>query len=195
MHPVSTPLVSPADTAAFARQVGEILAGLVAVIARRFLRDPQVHRLIVPLWQWLTHVARRVERAAVARPRRVRAARGSVARSAPRAPGAGLPRGRGWLVRQLGYEAAGYGSQLAHLLGQPEAQAILAQLSGVARILRPVCRVLGLQDVAGVTAVAVPPAPAAAEGAAPAIPGVGAVADAAVLAQAPPMGRRFSTPG
>ena len=192
MHPVATALVSPADTAAFARQVGLILADLVAVIARRFLRDPRLLPLIVPLWRWLTHIARRLERVAVRRPLAVRvpAVRATRAARAERPAMAQLPRGRGWLVQQLGYEAAGYGSQLAHLLGQPEAQAILAQLPGVARILRPVCRVLGLADVAGVTDVAPPPRRAREAREARA-----AAADAGPPDGVRPLGQRFSTRG
>lgn len=193
MHPVATALVSSADTAAFARQVGLILADLVAVIARRFLRDPRLLPLIVPLWRWLTHIACRLERVAVRRRpvvARVPAVSATRAARAELPAMAKLPRGRGWLVRQLGYEAVGYGSQLAHLLGQPEAQAILAQLPGMARILRPVCRLLGLADVAGVTDVAPPPRRAREAWAAAA-----AAADAGPPDGVRPLGQRFSTRG
>ena len=50
-----------------------------------------------------------------------------------------------WLVRKAGYQAAGYGCQLEHILGQPEMVALLKASPQAARILRPVCRMLGIQ--------------------------------------------------
>ena len=47
-------------------------------------------------------------------------------------------------MRVLGYEAAGYGSQLQHALDAPEMQALLAAMPHAARVLRPVCRMLGV---------------------------------------------------
>ena len=55
-----------------------------------------------------------------------------------------LPGGHGWLVRVLGWEAAGYMSQLDALLAEPAMQMLLAERANAARILRPVCRILGL---------------------------------------------------
>jgi len=50
-----------------------------------------------------------------------------------------------WLVRKAGYQAAGYGCQLEHILGQPEMVALLKATPQAARILRPVCRMLGIE--------------------------------------------------
>ncbi|MDR3470813.1 MAG: hypothetical protein P4M09_03850, partial [Devosia sp.] len=47
----------------FAHRLAGILAGLAALIARRFLRDPFHAPLIVPLWTHLTRAASRLERA------------------------------------------------------------------------------------------------------------------------------------
>ena len=129
------------------RRLAWILAGLASVVARRFLREPRFAGLILPLWGWLGRSARRFERA-VGRPARVRAvqARREVPVAAPVAR-ARLPGGRGWLVRALGYEAAGYGSQLQALLAEPEMQAIVASVPAVGRILRPLCRILGVVPV------------------------------------------------
>ena len=65
-----------------------------------------------------------------------------------------LPSGRGWLVRALGYEAAGYGSQLAALLAEPELQALLLAAPAAGRILRPLCRMLGVEPVGALAPVA-----------------------------------------
>ena len=55
-----------------------------------------------------------------------------------------LPRVHLWLVRLLGYHAAGYGSQLQTVLHDPASIAILAQLPAAGRTLRPFCRLLGV---------------------------------------------------
>ena len=75
---VAPPLPSaPADALARARQVGVILAAVAALIARRFLREPKLLVLIVPLWGWLGRTARRFERAVTqVRPVRTASPRG-----------------------------------------------------------------------------------------------------------------------
>ena len=131
-----------------ARSLGLIVAGLAEVVARRFLRDPAFMGLIVPLWHWLHRSARRFGRIVVRHdaPRRHRTA---YARTAP-PTGVRLPRRKAWLVQALGYEAAGYGSQLEHLLSTPEMQAVLAAAPAARRILHPLCRMLGVAPPAKV---------------------------------------------
>ena len=51
----------------------------------------------------------------------------------------------GWLVRAASYQAAGYGCQLRHILGQPEMVELLQASPQAARILRPVCRMLAIE--------------------------------------------------
>ncbi|MBV8094423.1 MAG: hypothetical protein JO110_14600, partial [Acetobacteraceae bacterium] len=55
-----------------------------------------------------------------------------------------LPGGFGWLLR-LVPGAAAYGSQVQHLLADPEMAALLAGAPQAARILRPLCRMLGIR--------------------------------------------------
>ena len=141
----------PEDAAALAARLGLIVGGLAALVARRFLKEPQFFALIVPLWGWLGRVGRRFA-VAIARPAVVR--RRSAAASRVNAPVAAvaarpavvrLPSGHGWLVRALGWEAAGYGSQLQALLAEPEMQALLDAVPAVGRALRPLGRMLGVQ--------------------------------------------------
>jgi len=141
-----------------ARRLGLILAALAGLVAARFLRRPELAGLIVPLWRRLTHVARRFERAAVAVPGTVRV---RAARVGGRKPGVRLPGAQGWLVRALGYEAVGYGSQLAHLLDDAEMRALIAAVPGVGRVLRPVCWMLGLPEVRAAAEAAPAGVPAA----------------------------------
>ncbi len=156
MSLVTSPPVQPELAADLARRLGVILAALAAVVARRFLRVPGRMGLIVPLWRWLTHAARRFERAALrpARPARPAGARRKV--EAPDLARPRLPGSRGWMVRELGWEAAGYASQLGHLLAEPEMQALMLASPAVARMLRPLCRVLGVDPMPAALQVAKP---------------------------------------
>ncbi len=127
----------------FARRLGVILAGLAALVARRFLRDPFRAALVVPLWTHLTHAARRLNRAfarlAAARAPRPRRPRASGPRRAPT-----FPTRRGWLVAALGSEAASYATQIESLLAEPTAAAALARSLAARRTLAPIRRMLGL---------------------------------------------------
>ena len=149
-----TPRESLKDRApALAQRLAGILLAVAGLVARRFLQKPRLVGLIGPMWRWLTHVASRFERS-VTGPARARTARSAPATQA-RVRAARLPTRRGWLVRELGWEAAGYGSQLAHLLAEPDMQALIAAMPGVGRVLRPLCRMLGMK-LADVTML-VPP--------------------------------------
>ena len=55
-----------------------------------------------------------------------------------------LPRAQAWLVRMIGYHAAGYGAQLQTLLHDPATLAVLAAAPSAGRTLRPFCRLLGV---------------------------------------------------
>ena len=143
----------PPDYAALAQRLGLILGALAALIARAFLRRPKLAGLIVPLWQVLTHIAPRFARALTQAPRAARAPRHSPTPAA-RKPAMRLPSGRGWLVRELGYEGVAYMSQLQHLLDDPEMRAALTAMPAAQRVLRSVCRMLGVPNLPA-------PAPAA----------------------------------
>ncbi len=163
----STATASSPDYAALAPRVGEILAALAALIARAFLRRPQLAGLIVPLWQYLTHIAPRLARA-LTHPPRPRPATPRPRQPATKAAKPRLPNGRGWLVRELGYEGAAYMSQLQHLLSEPAMRAALDAVPAAQRVLRGVCRMLGVTNLpprqpAPVAAPAVGGAPPVAE--------------------------------
>jgi hypothetical protein len=76
---------------------------------------------------------------------RVRTAPGedvvAVRRGAGRWPG-----GFGWLIRMAGWQSAAYGSQLRAVLETPEMVALLAASPQAGRLLRPVCRMLGVES-------------------------------------------------
>jgi hypothetical protein len=145
MHTSTEPFNVSSTAPEMARRFAMIMAGLGALIARRFLKMPHLSGFTVLLWTRLNRAVRRLERVlarppAKARAPRARAERGDCVRT--RQPG--LPSGRGWIVRELGWEAAAYIGHLEVLLAEPETQALLARFPGAGRILRPFCRMLGV---------------------------------------------------
>ena len=55
------------------------------------------------------------------------------------------PRDFGWMLRLGGWKAAGYGSQLRAVLETPEMVALLTASPEAGRVLRPICRMLGIE--------------------------------------------------
>jgi len=137
-HPLTEPDAAPE----MALRFGAIMAGLAALIARRFLRMPHLMRFTVLLYGRLNRLAARLLRA-MTRPAQVRAPRRDRAETV-RSNAISLPRGHGWLVRELGWEAAAYMSQLEALLREPAMLGALADAPRAARVLRPICRMLGV---------------------------------------------------
>jgi hypothetical protein len=136
-----TPTLSRAPD--FAQRLGGILASLVALIARRFLRDPFHADLIVPLCRHLIRAARRLERAFVCLAAGLSRPRAATPHSGGAHVKPVFPSRRGWLVAALGSEAAVYASQLEFLLAQPEAADALAGSLTARRILAPIRHMLG----------------------------------------------------
>ena len=111
------------------------------------LAGPLVVLIVGRLRRLLARVARcaaLVEAGEAARVRPRRASDGAVRR---RAAGFRLPRGYAWLVRLVGFEAAGSGSQLQHLLTDPEMAALLEAAPRVRGMLRPLARMLAVESV------------------------------------------------
>ncbi len=140
-----------ADAPELALRLVGILLAVAALVAARFLKDPRLVMMILPLWRKLRRAATRIERGfwPITRRRTSRAGRPGGA-----APSVRLPSGRNWLVRELGYEAAGLGAQLEHALASPAAQALLAATPALGKMLRPFARMLAVPDA--VTEVAAP---------------------------------------
>jgi len=156
VQPASIPSPVQAFAPDFSRRFSAIMAALVALIARRFLRDPRLALFIVPLCARLNRTARRVQRLMA------RLAAGNLPK--PHAPGrvggphpstGVLPTGRGWLIRDIGHEGAGYASQLEALLAEPATAALLALVPAMRRLLNSIKRILAV----GVFAFRSRPAP------------------------------------
>ena len=141
----------------FIQRLTTILAALAALVAARLLHHPTLARQIIPLWTYITHLPRRIERTLThpPRPRPARPPRedpepSDPADSEPEPPSDQpaprprwhLPTSKIWLIRVLGWEAACYASQLRCLLAEPGAQAILAACPTAQRRLLPLARIL-----------------------------------------------------
>ena len=70
-----------------------------------------------------------------------------------------LPGQYGWLVKKLAWHVTGFGSQLQHLLADPEMQALLEVSPRAVRTLKPLCRMLMIP--LPLPPVPTPPAPPA----------------------------------
>ncbi len=148
--------VSPPDPRGPAERFGVIIDWLCGAVALRAARDRAVAALLVLVWGRLRRMAVRLATLAA------RASAGAlpghparVPHLMPRGsrPRQRLPEGFAWLVR-LVPEAASYGSQLRHLLSDPEMAALLEAAPQAGRILRPLCRMLGVRPTP-----ALPPPP------------------------------------
>jgi hypothetical protein len=145
MNALSEPFGLPNTAPELARRFAVIMAGLGALVARRFLKMPHLSGFTLLLWGRINRAVRRFHRALTrpaggVRAARARADRNDVARVRPLA----LPRGNGWIVRELGWEAAAYMGQLEALLAEVKSRATLAQAPNAMRVLRPICRMLGV---------------------------------------------------
>ncbi len=134
----------------FARRFELIIGALAVLVAARFRTLGVPHTVL--LWGRLKRAIDRINHlmarlaAGRLRPSRPRSRPPApplpLPPAVPRPPG--LPRTELWLVRELGYMAAGYGSQLEALLNDSETAALLAAAPSAGRILRPLCRMLGV---------------------------------------------------
>lgn len=161
-RPVASLAAIPGVTA----RLAAILGALAALVARAFLNNPRHVACIVPLYTYIRRTACRFDRvmarlAAGHRPSgATTASRPAHRRATPRPPRL-YPTNRFWLVTALRHEAAGYGSQLNHLLNEPETAALIAAAPQAARLLRPLCRMLGIAPAALQAPPRRPPAAAA----------------------------------
>jgi hypothetical protein len=123
-----------------------ILTGLQAAIAVVSARERHLTVLLVAVWGRIGRMRVRLER--LIRLWRAgmlptpRARRAGVARGGVRAPSL-VPTAPAWLVAAV-REAAGCGAQLEQMLTQDECVEFLAAVPQAGRILRPLCRMLGV---------------------------------------------------
>ena len=139
------PSLSPNET--ITANLRLILRGVLAVLGMWRLENPQkilLYRRLIVTFQGIERLLvrfragklRRVERQVTGQKR----VDGGLAGRGP-----ALPRRFGWLVQAGGHQAAGYGSQLKAVLSTPEMVELLAVSPQAVRIMRPLCRALGME--------------------------------------------------
>ena len=154
----------PQATRTPAETFAGILADLCRAIAAAAVKNPLAAPLLLLLWPRLNRLARRfaglAARVASGTAARRRSAAPRPAAQRSRQPYRRLPRRFAWLP-PLVPGAAAYGSQLQHLLTTPEMADILAAAPQAGRLLRPLCRMLGVRPPPALApALAPPPRPA-----------------------------------
>ncbi|HQT62562.1 MULTISPECIES: hypothetical protein [unclassified Acidiphilium] len=139
-----------------------IIDGLRRAVAARAVKDAffvfdqtmkpaSPHRpLVVRLWTWLGRLSRRFAALAAGAPKkrapkkRAQAPQLSPSRAAISSTANPLPRHRAWLLAPVP-ESRCSASQLRALLDDPEALALIGSDPRFARLLRPLCHMLGLR--------------------------------------------------
>ena len=180
----------PPDPRTPAQRLIVTLETLRRAVAENGKRRGIAGPLLMLIWSHLRRTILRVARLAArqGKPFRPRGPRTPTVRPPRPKPKLRLPQGRLWLIRLI-QEAAFGASQLRHLLAQPETAAWIAETPQLGRVLRPLCRMLGVDPPPSIARP--PPRPAAP--AAPSPRPVAATTDkpeASVPAEAPPPRRR-----
>jgi hypothetical protein len=131
---------TPADR--FAGIIDALCRAVAARVGWGGLTGP----LVILIWSRLRRMAVRFARLAHPRSAAARATTRRTPASRPAPPR--LSRAFAWLVQRVP-QAAAHGSQLQQLLADPAMAALLAQTPQVGRILRPLCRLLGVPPPPG----------------------------------------------
>ncbi len=128
--------------------VGTLRVAVAAWGGRRVLDEALVHLVHRRLGEILRRIEGMIARFESGKVRQVRV-RGAGAADVVRPrveAGVRLWPGRfAWLVREVGWEAAGFGCQLRAVLETPEMVTWLAACPEAVRVLRPVCRMLAIE--------------------------------------------------
>ena len=124
-----------------------ILADLRAKIGAHLGRDRTHETLLTLAWLRIGRMSQRFQRlyhrwqaGILPRPRPSRAGQTRPARA--KTPY--FPRRHAWLAANTDHHVRGHASQLAHLLARPDMEEFLRAAPQAGRILRPLCRMLGI---------------------------------------------------
>jgi hypothetical protein len=142
-------VLSPTTT--LARRLRVIANAIGLMFTMRGVHGRVTAPLVIPVWKRILRLATRFEtlvaRVAAGLPAAPVRVRAKAVRVAARAAGASaaaqVPTGRGWLVGLM-RETEIYRAKVEELLADPEMAALLAAAPEAGRILRPFCRMLGV---------------------------------------------------
>ena len=168
MPHTSPPLPIQAYAPELARRFSLIMAALSALVVRRLNGDPRFTTFFLSLWNRINRAGPRLQRllarlaAGKLAPPRAPSASTPARRGGPHRPADVIPTRNGWLIRIIGYEAAGLACQLEALLAEAQAIELLALAPTAKRILNPIKRLVGLAPYTVCQRIARPaPAPVA----------------------------------
>lgn len=126
-----------------------ILGGISRAVAAKGGRDHAAGPLVILICNRLNRIVTRLlalaaqVAAGTLRAPRVACRRRETAATPREPPRLRLPRGFGWLIREV-RETVQYGGQVSHILDDPEMLALLAAAPQAGRILRPLCRMMAI---------------------------------------------------
>lgn len=140
--------MSIAASPTVAERLSLALDGLARSVAGRIVTGMMSAVMIVLVWQRV----RRAERLIVGMLARFQAGTLRVSGSSRpaggavgRRGGARLPQGFGWLLPLVPCEAACFAGQIRTMLAEPDMAALIAAAPQARRVLRPLCRMLGIE--------------------------------------------------
>jgi hypothetical protein len=142
MNTVASPFLS------LSAVIGALRVAVAAWGGRRLLDEALVHLVHRRLGEILRRIEGMVSRFQAGRvgPALVKGSGEVGVRGPRREAGVRLwPCRFAWLVREIGWEAAGFGSQLRAVLETPEVVAWLSACPQAVRVLAPVCRMLAIE--------------------------------------------------
>ncbi|WP_287987508.1 hypothetical protein [Acidiphilium sp.] len=147
--------------AALALRFAAIVHALCRAVAARGARGALAAPVVILLWLRLNRASKRIDSLAA----RLDAAGGALPapkpdrrRNRPARRSKTLPRRFAWLLRPIP-EATAAASQLRHLMADPACAALLEAEPRFGRILRPLCRHLGIRPPACIAPREPPPPP------------------------------------
>ncbi|MCX7381723.1 MAG: hypothetical protein NT133_09990 [Alphaproteobacteria bacterium] len=157
IHPSHIPNL-PAGTPEVIRRFVMALGGVLEAIGRAFNPNPKPPVPGLVIWAYLIRVRARFLRLMplllAGAPPKVWPRRASRERGERKTPRLRLPGRKAWLGSEIGWWGRGFGLQIEYLFNDPETAALIAGSPQAQRLLRPLCRMLGL------TVPAIPPLPA-----------------------------------
>ena len=154
MNPAPTPPRPTQEAPALAARFAATIRAIITLIAARCLKTPHLLAISNQLANYLNRTARRLDRL-LARAEAHLAA-GSPTNPpppprprTPRAPNPArfrVPTAHAWLLRAIPNEAANFANHLRILFADPDMVRLLAAAPTAGRLLRPICRLLALDD-------------------------------------------------
>ena len=139
-----TPL-PPTLTTHVALSFAAIARGLFGLIWQGCQRHVAFFPIFIPICSFITKRIHRFERALTTPPRPRKPCPSRAGRAPDGRIRVALPRSHAWFIKMLGNRANAYAHYLEQLLAEPGVPELIAANPSAARILRPLCHLLGIK--------------------------------------------------